>query len=222
MSAEAAIEVSNITKKYGTGTEYRSVLDNISLMVSSGEIVALMGPSGCGKTTLMNIIAGLEEPYSGSVRINNSVLEYKDYKQRTLLRRKFIAYIPQRYSLIDLKTVRENVLLQTDAGHEKKEAEMQAVLRRLNIVNKIETFPAYLSCGEMQRVAIARAIMSGKDIILADEPTGALDVSNATMVIDYFAELAHKEGKSILMSTHDPFIASKCDRTILLSYGKLI
>jgi len=194
--------------------------------VSQGELVALMGPSGCGKSTLLNIIGGLLEGDKGKIKLEE--FEYgKDVPAKLVdLRRKGVGWIFQDYHLLPHLTALDNVALTLDlAGKNEIEAEELAIsaLDRVGLSDRLDHIPDQLSGGQQQRVAIARAISGNRRLLLADEPTGNLDIASGDEVLKLFKELCHREEDplSILMVTHDPHLASQADRMLLMKDGKV-
>ncbi len=194
--------------------------------VSQGELVALMGPSGCGKSTLLNIIGGLLEGDKGKIKLEE--FEYgKDVPAKLVdLRRKGVGWIFQDYHLLPHLTALDNVALTLElAGKNEIEAEELAIsaLDRVGLSDRMDHIPDQLSGGQQQRVAIARAISGNRRLLLADEPTGNLDIASGDEVLKLFKELCHREEDplSILMVTHDPHLASQADRMLLMKDGKV-
>jgi len=194
--------------------------------VSQGELVALMGPSGCGKSTLLNIIGGLLEGDKGKIKLEE--FEYgKDVPAKLVdLRRKGVGWIFQDFHLLPHLTALDNVALTLElAGKNETEAEELAIaaLDRVGLSDRMDHIPDQLSGGQQQRVAIARAISGNRRLLLADEPTGNLDIASGDEVLKLFKELCHREDDplSILMVTHDPHLASQADRMLLMKDGKV-
>lgn len=217
------ILVEGLTKTYNVTTNIQTVLDNVDLCIYKGELVALMGASGCGKTTLLKILSGMSEPTKGDVYLRGERVDYSSKKKRLSIRREIVSYIPQTYSLIDEKTIFENIIISVRKKEYKENyyEKVYDILEYLGLDNKAESFPPFLSSGEKQRVTIARALVDDKEIILADEPTGSLDEKNAQNVVWRLKSLAHEYGKTIIMATHDEEMANMCDRKIYMSYGKI-
>jgi putative ABC transport system ATP-binding protein len=216
------LTVNGLKKGFGSGRRRLEVLKGIDLKIEAGELVALMGPSGCGKSTLLNIIGGLLEADSGSI----SLAEFQygtDPPSRVVdVRRKGVGWIFQDYHLIDRLSALDNVIFALElAGLPSAQAEQQATeaLRSVGLADRMNFIPDQLSGGQRQRVAIARAISGSRPLILADEPTGNLDVKSAEGILDLFKELCEDYGISVLMVTHDPNLASKADRMLLLRDG---
>lgn len=206
------IIVDKICKKYGQ----KNIFDNFSLTINDGEMVAIMGESGKGKTTLLNIIGLIDCPDSGNIVINGMKNPWKKENDRINLFRYTIGYLFQNYALIDNETVNKNldIALEYIKDNDKKLKKVQA-LKRVGLEDKINNKIFELSGGEQQRVSIARLLLKKNNIILADEPTGALDDLNKDKIISLLRDL-NKEGKTILIVTHDKKVANKCDRIINL------
>ena len=218
------IEIRRVTKQYQTQSGKVTVLRNVNLSVQEGEMVAIMGRSGSGKSTLLNIIAGITPPTSGQVSVCGKILDYTKSSELCRLRRNQIGYIVQSYALIGNRTAWENVILPVRSreyrahGYQK----VRELLDELEMTDKVRRFPNQLSNGEKQRVAIARALVDNKKMILADEPTGAMDQRSAENTVDLLRRLAEEKGITILIVTHDMEVAKKCDRIVTLSYGEIV
>ena len=210
------LELKNITKVYHTGGEDIEALKGIDLTFRDNEFVSILGPSGCGKTTMLNIIGGLDQYTSGDLVINDR--STKEYKNRDwdAYRNHSIGFVFQSYNLIPHQTVLTNVeLALTLSGVSKKERRKRAkeALERVGLASQIRKKPTQLSGGQMQRVAIARAIVNNPDIILADEPTGALDTETSIQVMDLLKEIA--KDRLVIMVTHNPDLAEKYSTRIV-------
>lgn len=214
------IKMNNINKSFGEGHNERKIFNNFSFEINRGEMVAIMGKSGSGKTTLLNIIGGLESIDSGSYFFEETDVSKMNEKDLLKFRRNHISFVFQNFALINEYSVEKNILLpigykfgKITKKHKKRVDEL---LNRLEIPyvknQKIEK----LSGGEKQRIAIARTLISDTSVILADEPTGALDNKTGSIIINLFKELK-EEGKTIIIVTHDIDVASKCDRIIEIS-----
>jgi len=218
------LELRNICKDYIQGKMIVPVLKNISLNVEEGEYVAIMGPSGSGKTTLMNLIGCLDRPTSGEFYLDGEdVLQYKD-KAMSDIRLKSIGFVFQNFHLLPRQSALDNVALPlTYAGVPKKERRDQALtaLERVGLSDRVGFKPTQLSGGQKQRVAIARAMVNNPKILLADEPTGALDSKTGKQIMELFQKLNY-EGVTVVMITHDSEIASFAQRKILLLDGELV
>ena len=216
------LRVQSLRKGFSSGRNRLEVLKGIDLEITSGELVALMGPSGCGKSTLLNIIGGILDADSGQISLQEYVYGTKPPNKVVDVRRNGVGWIFQDFHLIDRLSALDNVIFALElAGFTSSEAMVKArdALNKVSLGDRMDFIPDQLSGGQQQRVAIARAIAGNRPLLLADEPTGNLDVKSGEEIIDLFKELA-KDGVSILMVTHDPILASKADRMLLLKEGK--
>ncbi len=219
------VKLNNIYKVYGQSGSETSVpaLNDVSLTVNEGEYVAIMGPSGSGKSTLMNVIGCLDKPTSGEYFFEDmDVLKLKD-RQMSDLRLNSIGFVFQSFYLMNEENAIENVALPLSyAGVKKKERERRAIeaLSRVGLADRVKFRPDQLSGGQKQRVAIARAIVNNPKVLLADEPTGALDQKSGAAIMDLFQKL-NDEGTTIIMITHDSNIASHAKKTYRIVDGKL-
>ncbi len=214
------IKISKLSKTYGSGESAVKALKNISFEIADGEMVAIIGTSGSGKSTLLHILGGLDtNVVSGSVVYNDKdILKYKDVKLADF-RLKSIGFVFQFFNLIPELTAEENIKLpQMMCG--KKAAIPKGLAEQLGISERLRHYPDELSGGQKQRVAIARAIVNDPSVILADEPTGALDSNTSEEIMGLFHEL-NEQGKTVIIVTHDPDIAKQCDRIIEISDGKI-
>lgn len=218
------IVTNELTKNYYRGEVCTTVLKKISLAVFTGELLAIVGSSGSGKSTLMNILGLLDSPSSGQYRLNErDVTEFKDV-ELAALRNQYLGFVFQQFNLLPRFSVRQNVALPLSyrsLSAEEIEARVYNVLVKVGMERYIDYSPLQLSGGQQQRVAIARALIGDPKIILADEPTGALDSRTGSEIINLFLSL-HAEGRTILMVTHDEHIASLCPRRIIMADGQII
>ena len=223
--APPAVELRQLSKTYREGEAERVVLRDVSVTVAAGEIVVLVGRSGSGKSTLLNLIAGIDRPSAGSVAVNGTDLTALDEGARTRFRRRHIGFVFQFFNLIPLLTVEENLLLPLDlngrAGADGV-ARARALLDRVGLAGRGDSFPERLSGGEQQRVAIARALIHDPDIILADEPTGNLDADTAADVLGLLDALAREAGRTVLMATHSREVIGVADRIFTVQRGALV
>ena len=218
------LEVSNLKRGFGSGGTRLEVLKGVDLKLKRGELVALMGPSGCGKSTLLNIIGGLLDADSGEITLEDTKYGTKPPRQTVNVRRNGVGWIFQDFHLLEHLTALDNVAVALEiSGVSSKDAEerARAALERVNLSDRIDHIPEQLSGGQRQRVAIARAIAGERPLLLADEPTGNLDIASGEEILKLFQNLCHDEENpiSILMVTHDPVLASKADRMLLLKEG---
>ena len=220
---EVILSMHGITKEYQMGEETSVVLKGIDLEVRKGEFLAVLGPSGSGKSTLMNIIGCLDTPTSGDYYLNNRHIAAMSEKELARIRSREIGFIFQSFYLLQRETALENVELPlVYAGVSEKECRQRAeeMLKRVGLEDKMDHYPNQLSGGQQQRVAIARAIANNPTILLADEPTGALDQKTGEQVMEIFREL-NGEGRTIIMITHDAHIASHAKRIVRILDGEL-
>ncbi|MEC0183443.1 ABC transporter ATP-binding protein [Paenibacillus peoriae] len=207
-------ELINVSKSYAD----RSVIDNINIEISKGEMVAIVGKSGSGKTTILNIMGLLEQPDKGAVHLFHEKAPRIGSGRANRLLREKISYLFQNYALIDNETVGYNLevpLIYAKKGKKEKQNLKMAVLERVGVQVSLKQKIYELSGGEQQRVAIARTLLKPSELILADEPTGSLDVDNRNGIMTILKEL-HSEGKTIIIVTHDQFVADACSRVIKL------
>lgn len=219
------LKVTELTKSFGSGTNKLDVLKGIEMEIERGEMVALMGPSGCGKSTLLNIIGGLLPADGGSITLSERTYGLKGPSSVVDVRRELVGWIFQDFHLLDNLSAVDNVAMALElSGMNASEAEEAAIvaLTKVGLEDRMHHIPDQLSGGQQQRVAIARAIAGNRPILLADEPTGNLDIASGKEVLSLFKELCHDEENpiSILMVTHDPDLASNADRMLLLRDGK--
>lgn len=216
------LRVSNLRKGFGSGSRRLEVLKGINMEVEPGELVSLMGPSGCGKSTLLNIIGGLLEADSGEISLGSFNYGTKSPNRVVDVRRSGVGWIFQDFHLVDRLDALDNVAFSLElSGMSSSEAESRAMdaLMRVGLADRMNFIPDQLSGGQQQRVAVARAISGSRPLILADEPTGNLDVKSGQEVIKLFKDLCANDGLSVLMVTHDPMLASMADRMLLLKDG---
>lgn len=218
------IDIKNLSKYFGDAQNKTTALNNINLSVKKGEFLAIIGTSGSGKSTLMNIIGCLDTASEGSYKINGEETKSLETDQLARLRRQSFGFIFQRYNLLNTQSALNNVALPaiySGVSHKERNERAKQLLDKLGLIDKINNKPNQLSGGQQQRVSIARALMNGGEIILADEPTGALDSKSGETVMDIIQEL-HKEGHTIILVTHDKHIASFANRVIEIKDGSII
>ncbi len=216
------IELKDICKKFQQGNEHRNILTNLDLRIDESEMVAIRGRSGSGKTTLLNIIGGIDYPDSGSYTFREKEIRLRNQNDAAAFRKKHIGVVVQHFALLDDLSVFENIAmpLWTDrlSGREKRER-VEIMMEETGIASLRNAYPLTLSGGEKQRVAIARALIRKPDILLADEPTGALDEESGKQIVSLFKKL-NREGNTILMVTHDEMVAASCSRILYLRDGQ--
>ncbi|MCE5197138.1 MAG: ABC transporter ATP-binding protein [Negativicutes bacterium] len=218
------IEFHRVYKVYTMGETVVRAIDGISLQISQGEFVAIVGPSGSGKTTCMNIIGCLDVPDSGQYLLGGQDVGQLSDNALAVIRNKMIGFVFQQYNLLPRLTVEENVevsLIYAGVGKQERIKRARDVLSRVGLSDKLKSLPNQLSGGQQQRVSIARALVGNPSVILADEPTGALDSKTGMDVLRLLQEL-HQDGNTVVLITHDNGIAAHSERTIRLSDGKII
>ncbi len=225
-SAEMIV-VSDLRKSLRTGSTVVDILKGIDFTVHQGEFVAIMGASGSGKSTLLGLLAGLDNPTSGSVALNGTVISNLAEDKLAQLRGKTIGFVFQSYQLIPTLTALENVLLpyelNDDRGDRKSGlARARSLLESVGLTSRLDHYPIQLSGGEQQRVALARAFILQPPIVLADEPTGNLDTANGSHILDLLLHLNHVEGTTLVLVTHDPVLATYAGRRIVLRDGLVV
>lgn len=214
----------NINKIYSDKHVEVKALCNLSLVIEKGDMIAIMGASGSGKSTLLNIIGCLDRPTSGEYLLDGEKIEKCSEKERALLRNSKFGFVIQDFALVERYTVKKNVYLPltyTHKNYNSKNRQVDNILLKLGILDKKNTLSYKLSGGQRQRVAIARAIVNNPDIILADEPTGALDRKTGTEVIRIFQEL-NKDNKTVIIVTHDMKVARMCRRVLYIQDGEIV
>lgn len=216
------LELKNVSKSYFEGNVKHTVLSNLDLYVSNGEIIILFGKSGSGKSTLLNIISGIDVPDNGSVLIDGTDITTLSEKERTLVRRNKVGFIFQFFNLIPTLTVKENLLLPLElTGTNNTEERIISTLAEVGLENRAKTYPDKLSGGEQQRIAIARALIHNPDIILADEPTGNLDYETGLQIVDLLDRVVKKKGKTMIMVTHSKDVIGLADKIYSMKEGRL-
>jgi putative ABC transport system ATP-binding protein len=223
--AAAAIQLRNLSKWYREGEEERWVLRQVDLDLPAGEFVVLLGQSGSGKSTLLNLIGGIDGPSTGQVTIGGVTITELDEQARTLYRRDRIGFIFQFFNLIPTLSVLENVTLPGElAGRSFRElqAPALAMLERVGLADRAGAMPDRLSGGQQQRVAIARALVHDPVLLLADEPTGNLDEHTGEVVLELLIELTRRQGRTLIMATHNAAIADRADRVLRVHEGHLV
>jgi putative ABC transport system ATP-binding protein len=219
MDAKAVFQAQGLSKVYHMGEVEVYALREVDLELFAGEFVVLLGPSGSGKSTLLNILGGLDVPTSGSVRFLDHDLTVGDERELTRFRREHVGFVFQFYNLIPSLTALENVALVTDIAQQPMDP--AEALRMVGLEDRMHHFPAQLSGGEQQRVAIARAIAKQPDVLLCDEPTGALDYETGLIVLQVLAEVNRKLGTTVAVITHNAAIAGMADRVIKMRSGRI-
>ena len=215
--SEAIVQIRQVSKTYTRGKQKVEVLTALDLDVAQGDFLALMGPSGSGKTTLLNLIGGLDQPTSGEVRVRGERIDNLGSSALAAWRARHVGFVFQFYNLIPSLTVRENVALVTDIADHPMD--IDEALGLVDLLPRRDHFPAQLSGGEQQRVAIARAIVKRPDVLLCDEPTGALDFATGKRVLEAIADINQRLGTTSVVITHNAAIARMADRVLYLGDG---
>ena len=223
-TAQPVVEIRNLVKAYRRGDQVVPVLTDITFDIADGDYVALMGPSGSGKSTLLNLIAGIDKPDSGMLRVGGIDITALGEADLAAWRSRNVGFIFQFYNLMPVLSAFENVelpLLLTALSSRERKEHVLAALSMVDLTDRMEHFPSELSGGQQQRVAIARAIITDPAILVADEPTGDLDRAAAADVLDMMDRLNRELGKTIIMVTHDPHCAGKARTVRHLDKGEL-
>ena len=222
--SDPVLKIENLSKVFNLGKNRIQPLSNINLEVKKGEFTAIMGPSGSGKTTLLNLIGCIDKPTEGKIRIDGVDIAHLSESKLYKIRRDKIGFVFQSFNLLPYLNARENVELAMElAGKFKDQRKQRAkdLLATVGLSGREQHRPQRLSQGEQQRVAIARALANDPAIILADEPTGNLDINNKQEIVKLLSDLNHKQGTTIIMVTHDEQVAAKTQRMLLLNDGKI-
>lgn len=220
MSADSIFKLESVTKIYKMGEVGVRALIGTELNIKSGELVVVLGPSGSGKSTLLNILGGMDTATSGRVFFqDNDISKYND-NQLTLFRRKNIGFVFQFYNLMPNLTARENIELATEISDNPMNIE--EVLEKVGLEDRADHFPSQMSGGEQQRVAIARAVAKNPDVLLCDEPTGALDYNTGKLVLKLLRDINKETGKTVIIITHNQPIADMASRLIKMRSGEVV
>ncbi|GAA6206641.1 MULTISPECIES: ABC transporter ATP-binding protein [Thalassotalea] len=222
LKAESILKVSSLTKSVQLEGKTLALLQPTNLMVNNGETIAIVGSSGSGKTTLLSILAGLDLPTSGEVYLKNHALHQLNEEQRSQVRANHVGFIFQQFLLINSLTALENVMLPAELAN-IDEAEQRGIelLEKVGLADRLDHYPSQLSGGEQQRVAIARAFISQPDILFADEPTGNLDTKTGLHITELLFDLNEQLGTTLVLVTHDPKLAARCQRQVEMDSGVL-
>ncbi|MGB4347157.1 MAG: ABC transporter ATP-binding protein [Burkholderiaceae bacterium] len=217
------IEVAGLTKKVADASGELTILNGIDFTVRTGSTLAIVGASGSGKSTLLGMLAGLDTPSSGSVKINGIDLFSLDEDGRAALRMRQLGFVFQSFQLLAHLTALENVMLPLELrGEHDAKQKAEAMLTRVGLQQRLRHYPKYLSGGEQQRVALARAFVTEPPLLLADEPTGSLDAVTGEAVIRLMFALNREQGSTLVLVTHDASIAAQCEKTITITAGHLV
>ena len=220
---EPLIRADALTKIVQSGDAPLTILDQVSFAVDAGDAVAVVGASGSGKTTLLGLLAGLDRPTSGEVRLDGVALSAQDEDARAALRQRLLGFVFQSFQLLPALTALENVMLPLELkGADDAAARARTWLERVGLTRRTTHYPRQLSGGEQQRVAIARAFAGEPKLLMADEPTGNLDVATGIEVADLMFRLNREHGTTLVLVTHDVGLASRCARRLSLEAGRLV
>ena len=216
------LTVNKLIKQVTTGESVLTILNNLSFSVEQGAAVAVVGASGSGKSTLLGLLAGLDQPTSGSVCLNGVDLNTLDEDGRAALRAQAVGFVFQSFHLLPAMTAVENVMLPLElAGNSQAKQLAREALDRVGLASRLNHYPQQLSGGEQQRVALARAFVNRPLILFADEPTGNLDAATGQEVIDLLFELNHEQGATLILVTHDAVLSQRCNQVLKLHAGVL-
>lgn len=216
------VRATDIRKKYEQGEEALEILRGVSLFVEKPETVAIMGRSGCGKSTFISLLAGLDSPSSGEIEILGRPLANLTNRELNAFRARHIGIVFQQFHLLEHLTALENVRLPLDLnGIDSPDEKAKEVLEKVGLAHRMNHFPDQMSRGECQRVAIGRVLVMKPEVLLADEPTGSLDVRTGRDVIELIFKLVESEKMALVMATHDPGIAERCSRLLYMDAGVL-
>jgi putative ABC transport system ATP-binding protein len=217
-----AIEAFNLTKRVADATGELTILHGVDFTVQAGGTLAIVGASGSGKSTLLGLLAGLDTPSEGTVKLDGVDIFALDEDGRAGLRKAKLGFVFQSFQLLGHLNALENVMLPLELRNDgNARAKAEAMLARVGLSSRLKHYPKYLSGGEQQRVALARAFVSEPPLLFADEPTGSLDAATGAAVIKLMFELNQERGSTLVLVTHDPAIAALCARTITISAGRL-
>jgi putative ABC transport system ATP-binding protein len=222
-AATAAVAARAVTRRYGDGESAVDALRGVSLEVPAGQFTAVMGPSGSGKSTLMHLLAGLDRPTAGSVRLAGEEISSMADRRLTKLRRRHIGFVFQSFNLLPTFTAEENITLPLAIARIKPPAgDVDTLLARVGLTDRRDHRPSELSGGQQQRVAIARALIARPTVLFADEPTGNLDSAAGAAVLDLLRDAVALDGQTTVMVTHDPRAAAVADRVLFLADGRIV
>ncbi|HEX3129453.1 MAG TPA: ABC transporter ATP-binding protein [Thermoanaerobaculia bacterium] len=216
------IQIAQLTRRLPSGGRDLTILDRVDLSIAPGEFVAILGPSGSGKSTLLALMAGLDRPTSGEIRIDGEPIQDLSEDALALLRRRKLGFVFQSFQLLGNLTARENVLLPLELlGLDDAPARADEMLAAVGLADRGHHYPSQLSGGEQQRVALARGFAPRPAILLADEPTGNLDGATGRRILEILTGLRQREGATLVLVTHDPSVAALADRSIHLRDGRV-
>ncbi len=217
------IEAVALGKQVPSGDGTLTILHQIEFRVAAGEAIAIVGSSGSGKSTLLGLLAGLDQPSSGTVRVAGQDLAALDEDARASLRGRLLGFVFQSFQLMPAMTALENVMLPLElAGRRDAASVAREMLARVGLAERVDHYPKHLSGGEQQRVALARAFAPRPQLLLADEPTGNLDATTGSAIIDLMFAMNAEQGTTLILVTHDEVLARRCNRTLRLAGGRLV
>ena len=215
----ALVELKNLSRVYVSGDHEQKALDEVNLSIDKGKFVVILGPSGAGKSTLLNLLGGLDSPTSGSITVDGKDVSHLSQDELADYRAEKVGFVFQFYNLIPTLTVKENVALVSEIS--KKAFPAEKMIEEVGLIDHLNNFPAELSGGEQQRVSIARALAKNPEILLCDEPTGALDSETGVLVLKLLLKMAREYGKTIIIVTHNQNIAKMADVVVRVKNGKI-
>ena len=221
MDSRVSIEVSGLGKQVSDAGGRLSILENIDFTVDAGSALAITGSSGSGKSTLLGLMAGLDVPSAGTVRLAGQDLFSLDEDGRAQLRARHVGFVFQSFQLLPNLTALENVMLPLELAGEPARDVAESMLRRVGLGERLHHYPRTLSGGEQQRVSLARAFVVQPDLLFADEPTGSLDAATGETVIDLMFDLLREHGTTLVLVTHDAELAARCGQQLVLSAGRM-
>ena len=221
--AGGSLTAEDLGKRVSLPDHELTILDGVSFTIAAGEAVAIVGASGSGKSTLLSLLAGLDVPSAGQVRLDDTVLSALDEDGRARIRGEKVGFVFQSFQLLPALTALENVMLPLELrGDRDADAPPRAILQRVGLGERLDHYPRQLSGGEQQRVALARAFVTRPTVLFADEPTGNLDTETGRAIVDLLFELNAQSGTTLVLVTHDERLASRCSRIIRLDSGRLV
>ncbi len=225
MTESSLIRIRDLRKSYTEGYEQRVIFECLNLDIEAGELVALLGRSGSGKSTLLNLVSGIDLPNMGRVIVDSQIITELSEEDRTRFRRRQIGFVFQFFNLIPTLTVEENLLLPLELNGRNRMPYRQKAMMLLDQVGlgeRRQSFPEHLSGGEQQRLAIVRALVHEPPVLLADEPTGNLDIETGNQILDMLLQMHQKAGTTMLMVTHSREVAARADRILELGEGRIV
>jgi putative ABC transport system ATP-binding protein len=214
--------LSGVERLYGSGENAVHALQGIDLEIERGELVVVLGPSGSGKTTLLNVLGGIERPTAGRVAVAGRDLTAASSHELTEIRRDVVGFVFQFFNLIATLTARENVSVLAELTGHARDGRVDAVLTEVGLTDRADHFPAQLSGGQQQRIAIARALVKSPELLLCDEPTGALDLATGRTVLALLQRVAREQHRTVVVVTHNRAIAAMADRVVHMRSGRIV